>query len=78
MSTPRHPATGQFTAEDREGLAPLPPTSGMTPVADRLGEQGGDGAVADARADRETRLSGDEAQLRLPFAEQPHGRATRT
>jgi hypothetical protein len=36
--------------------------------------QGGDAAVSQARADREVRLAHDEAQLRLPPSEQPHGR----
>ena len=61
--------------------APMPPTSAggpATPEA-RLGEpQGADGSTSGARAEHESRLAGDEAQLRLPLAEQPHGRAIRT
>ena len=46
----------------------------------RLAAQGApdSSAAADARADREARLAHDEAQLRLPPAEQPHGRAIQT
>ena len=61
--------------------APLPPTSPgdrATPET-RLGEaQTGDGAVSAAYQERKQRLAGDEAQLRLPPAEQPHGRAIQT
>lgn len=68
MSTP---------GQDREGLAALPPTAAGDVPAD-TSMWGGDGAVADASQERQNRLAGDEAQLRMPLTEQPHGRATQT
>jgi hypothetical protein len=45
-----------------------------TPESERLTyPQGGDGAVTAAHAEHEARLAADEAQLRLPPSEQPHG-----
>jgi hypothetical protein len=65
-------------AGDREGLAPLPPVAPGDVPAGSADLWGGDAAVGAACADREGRLAHDEAQLRMPFAEQPHGIAIQT
>ena len=60
---------------------PYPPASPGDPASPeaRLAvPQGGDAEVATAFAEREGRLSADEAQLRMPFDGQPHGQAIRT
>ena len=54
-------------AGDREGLAALPPVAAGDVPAGSADLWGGDGAVSDACQEREQRLSGDEAQLRMPF-----------
>jgi hypothetical protein len=56
---------------------PVPPVAAGTVPAD-TSRWGGDGEVSAAYGDREQRLSADEAQMRLPVAEQPHGRAIQT
>jgi hypothetical protein len=62
-------------AGDRAGLAPLPPVAPGDVPAGSADLWGGDGEVSAAHQEREQRLAGDEAQLRMPVAEQPHGRA---
>ena len=66
--------------EGQGGVAPVPvpPTSPGDTPAGSADLWGGDGAVSAGIQEREQRLAADEGQLRMPLAEQPHGRAIQT